>query len=236
MAYVGLPLNRWDLRLAQPSGSQPGRKVPKDHCHPIHCARHDPARLHRPRTARARGVPGRVPRPDPRRLRTRPAPVHQLVPLPFPAPVRGPPRRYRRLRPRPGSPRPSPRHRHPAAVHYRRVLPVRRRRRAPRSFPGRARPPPAAGLRVSCHRPGPQRTRRHAGRRRHWLAAGARADFPARLERAASVGDYWRRYRASGPGARAPDPDDHPQGRRGRHHSARAAHRPDDRPGHRGTV
>jgi hypothetical protein len=43
-AYVGFPLNRWDLRLAQPSESQPGPEVPDDHCRPIHCPRHDPAR------------------------------------------------------------------------------------------------------------------------------------------------------------------------------------------------
>ena len=34
-------------QLAQPSGSQPGREVPDDHCHPLHRARHDPARLQR---------------------------------------------------------------------------------------------------------------------------------------------------------------------------------------------
>ncbi len=33
-------------QLAQPPGSQPGREVPDDHCHPFNCARHDPARLH----------------------------------------------------------------------------------------------------------------------------------------------------------------------------------------------
>ena len=36
-----------------------------------------------------------------------------------------------------------------------------------------------------------------------------------------------------GPRARAPDDDDHPQGRQGGHHPAGAAHRPGDRPGHR---
>ena len=36
-----------------------------------------------------------------------------------------------------------------------------------------------------------------------------------------------------GPGARAPHPGHHPQGRQGRHHPARPAHRPGDRPGHR---
>jgi ferredoxin-NADP reductase len=33
--------------LAQPSRFQPGREVPDDHCRPICCARHDPARLQR---------------------------------------------------------------------------------------------------------------------------------------------------------------------------------------------
>jgi integrase/recombinase XerD len=36
--------------------------VPDDHCRPIHCPRHDPARLHRSRTARPGRVPGRIPR------------------------------------------------------------------------------------------------------------------------------------------------------------------------------
>ncbi len=56
--------------------------------------------------------------------------------------------------------RPGPRDRHAAAVHHRRVLPVRGRRRTPGALPGRARPPSAAGLRVACRRPGPQRARR----------------------------------------------------------------------------
>jgi hypothetical protein len=58
---------------------------------PINRARHDPARLHRSRTTRPRRVPRRIPRPDPRRLHPRPAPVHYLVPRPFPGPVRRPP-------------------------------------------------------------------------------------------------------------------------------------------------
>jgi hypothetical protein len=44
-----------DPRSAQPRpGLSPGREVPDDHCRPIHRARHDPARLHRRRTARPR--------------------------------------------------------------------------------------------------------------------------------------------------------------------------------------
>jgi hypothetical protein len=133
-------------KLAQPSGSQPAREVPDDHCRPNHCPRHDPARLHRRRTARPRRVPGRIPRPDPRGLHPRPAPVHWLVPRPLPGPVRRPPRRHRRLRARPGSTRTSACHRHPAAVHHRRVLQIRGRRGAPRAFPGRPRAAAAAGL------------------------------------------------------------------------------------------
>jgi len=34
------PLSCWDSQLAQPSGSQPGREVPEDHCRPIYCPRH----------------------------------------------------------------------------------------------------------------------------------------------------------------------------------------------------
>ena len=63
---------------------QPGREVPDDHCRPIR---------------RARRVPSRVPRPDPRGLRSGSAPVHHLVPGPLPETVRRPPRQHRELRP-----------------------------------------------------------------------------------------------------------------------------------------
>ena len=63
--------------------------------------------------------------------------------------------------------------------------------------------------------------------------ARARADLAARAERAAGLRGHGRGHRAPGPGARAPDADHHPQGRQDRHHSAGAAHRPGDRPGHR---
>src|SRR5215469_2616724 len=72
-------------------------------------------------------------------------------------------------------PRPRPGHHYPAAMHHRRVLPVRGGGRPARSLPGRACPPPPAVLRVPCHRAGPQRTRRAAGRRRARLADRARA-------------------------------------------------------------
>src|SRR5580692_10706973 len=61
------------------------------------------------------------------------------------------------------------------------------------------------------------------------------ADLAARLERAAGLRGHRRRYRAPGPGTRAPDPGHHPQGRQGRHHPARAPYRPRDRPRRRGT-
>ena len=61
----------------------------------------------------------------------------------------------------------------------------------------------------------------------------ARADLAARAERPAGLGGHRRGHRAAGPGARAPDADDHAQGRQGGHHPAGAAHRPGDRPGHR---
>ena len=164
-----------------------------------------------------------------------PAPVHHLVPRPLPVAVRRPPRRHRKLRQGTRSQGPGPRDRHPAAVHHRRVLQVRRRRRAPRAFPGRSRPPSAGRLRVTCCRAGPQRAGRAPGRRRARPACRACADLAARVERAAGLGGHRCRYRAPGPGARPPDPDHHPQGRQGRHHPARAAHRPGNRPGHRGT-
>jgi Phage integrase, N-terminal SAM-like domain len=79
----------------------------------------------------------------------------------------------------------------------------------------------------------PQRARRPAGRRRARAAGRACADLPARAERAAGLRSHRRRHRAPGTGARAPDADHHPQERQGRHHPARATHRPGNRPGHR---
>jgi hypothetical protein len=190
--------------LAQLPGFQPGGEVPDDHCRPIHRARHDPARLHRPRTARPRRVPGRVPRPDPRGLHPRPAPVHWLVSQPFPVAVLGAPRRHRKLRPATRSQRPSPRHGHPAAVHHRRVLQVRRRRRTPGSLARRLCPAAAGRLRVTCRRAGPQRARRAAGGRRARPACGARARLLAGLERPAGLRSGRRRHRAPRPGTRAP--------------------------------
>src|SRR6516162_4036897 len=67
--------------------------------------------LHRSRTARPCRVPGRVPGADPRGVRARLAPIHDLVPCPLPGLVRRPPRRHRELRP--GSGRQGPR---PATV------------------------------------------------------------------------------------------------------------------------
>ena len=131
-------------------------------------------------------------------------PVHHLVPRPLLAPVRRPPPRYRVLRPGAGSQRPGPRHRHPAAVHHRRVLQVRGRRRAPRAFPRRSRPPSAGGLRISCRRPGPQRTRRAPGRRRTRPASRACVDLAARAERAAGVRGH-RVTQCVGPGRSSPD-------------------------------
>jgi hypothetical protein len=57
-------VNRWDRNWPSPPRFQPGREAPDNHCRPIHRVRHDPARLHRSRTARPRRVPGRVPRAD----------------------------------------------------------------------------------------------------------------------------------------------------------------------------
>jgi hypothetical protein len=58
--------------------------------------------------------------------------------------------------------------------------------------PGRARPAPPAGLRVARHRPGPQRARRHPGRRRTRLARRARPDLAAGAERAAGLRGHRR--------------------------------------------
>jgi integrase family protein with SAM-like domain len=62
---------------------------------------------------------------------------------------------------------------------------------------------------------------------------GEHALISARAERAAGIGGHRRGHRAPGPRTRAPDADDHPEGRQGRDHSAGAADRPGDRPGRR---
>jgi hypothetical protein len=116
-----------------------------------------------------------------------------------------------------------------------RFLQVRGRGRTSRALPGRPRPAAASRLRVARRRPGPQRARRAVGCRRTRPAARACADLAAGIEWAASLRGYWRRHRAPGPRTRAPDAHDHPQGRKGRHHPARATYRPGNRPGHRRT-
>ncbi len=102
-----------------------------------------------------------------------------------------------------------------------------------RSLTRRACPPAPPGLRVPRHRTGPQRTRRTPGRRRARAAGGARPDLPARPQRAARLRGCERGHRGARHTARAQHPGDHPQGRQGRHHPARATHRPGNRPGDR---
>jgi hypothetical protein len=51
---------------------------------------------------------------------------------------------------------------------------------------------PPAGLRLARHRPGPQRTRRAAGRRRAGLVGRARADLAAGAQRAAGLRSHRR--------------------------------------------
>ena len=127
--------NCWDRNWPGLPRFQPGREVPDDHCHPLHRARHDPARLHRSQTARPRRVPGRIPRPDPRSVRAGPTPVHQLVPSPIPGLVRRPPRRHRKLCPGARSPGRARATVTPAAVHHRRVLQLCRSKKSSSSIP-----------------------------------------------------------------------------------------------------
>src|SRR5690242_9295795 len=75
--------------------------------------------------------------------------------------------------------------------------------------------------------------RRAAGRRRTGATGRACAYLTAGPQRAPRLRSYRRRYRSPGHRTRAPDPGDHPQRRQGRHHPARAAHGPGDRPGDR---
>ena len=66
-------------------------------------------------------------------------------------------------------------------------LPVRRGGGTPRAFPGRARPPTPTGLRIPRHRVGPQRSRRHARRRRSRPGDRARPHLATRDQRAANL-------------------------------------------------
>jgi Phage integrase, N-terminal SAM-like domain len=97
-------------------------------------------------------------------------------------------------------------------------------------IPGSARPPAPPRLRVARNRTGPQRARRPAGRRWARTARGTRPDLPAGPERAAGLRGHWRRHRGPGHRARSPDSGDHPQGRQGCYHSARATYGTGDRP------
>jgi hypothetical protein len=63
----------------------------------------------------------------------------------------------------------------------------------------------------------------------------ARADLPARAQRAARVRGDRRGHRAPTPGTWAPHPGHHPQRREGRHYPPRPAYRQGDRPGRRRT-
>src|SRR5262245_32779313 len=81
-----------------------------------------------------------------------------------------------------------------------------------------------------------KRARRDAGRCRARDGSRTRADLPARFERPAGVRGHRCGHSGSRRGTRAPDADHHPQGRRGRHYPAGAAHRPGHRPGHRRTA
>ena len=92
---------------------------------------------------------------------------------------------------------------------------------------------PRAGLRVARRRARPQRARRAAGGGRARPADRACADLATGPERTAGLRGHRRRHRAPRPRTRTPDADDHAKGRQGRHHSAGAAHRPGDGPGHR---
>ena len=65
-------------------------------------------------------------------------------------------------------------------------------RRSSLSTPRPPRPAPPAGLRVARHRPGPQRARRHPGRRRTRPACRARPDLAAGAERAAGLRGHRR--------------------------------------------
>ena len=175
--------------------------MPDDHHHNRPRAR--PARVHQCRTARARQVPSRVPRPDTRGVRAGPAPVHRLgagisrcpcSPSAAPTSKASPGTWKPRDAPAPPSPggcAPSPGSANTRSKKNSSSIP-----RLPMSG-GRgwimSRTPP----------PGPQRARRPAGGCRARPAAGARADLLAGPEQPAGLRGHRRRYRATGPGARA---------------------------------
>src|ERR1700733_11069203 len=78
--YGPVIVPRWDPVSAQPSGSRLSPEVPHGHRAILNLTRRPPARVHRCRAACSRRLPGRIPRPDPRGLHARPAPVHRMVP------------------------------------------------------------------------------------------------------------------------------------------------------------
>jgi hypothetical protein len=130
---------------------------------------------------------------------------------------------------------PRTRHGHPKAVHHRRVLQVRGRGRTPGPLPGRA----VRRLRIDYESHAVALDRNELGAL--LVAAGLGTPGEHALVPLLALNGL-RVSEATcadiehlGPGARAPDPDHHPQGRQDRHHPARTAHCPGDRPGHRRT-
>ena len=188
LAYVAGNVHRWDLRRPGLSRTRLILEVPHGRRADLYFSRPCPARFHRCRATRARRVPGRLSRADPRGIHPGSAPVHWLVPGPVPAAVLGPAARTSRLSPANWKPRAGPVLPSPAGCPP---------SPGSTSTPSRknsltTRPPAAAGLRVARHRPRPQRGRRAAGRSRARAGTRARADLPARPQRAARVGGHRR--------------------------------------------
>ena len=198
-------------RLSQPPGLEPDPGVPDDHHH-IHCPRADRANLHQYRAVGVGGVPGWLQRPYARGLELVCA-VRQLVPAAAPALVCGPPCRHRVLCPRPGSAWPCTGHRDASAVYRRRVstgTPLRKSCWIIRQRPLFAVPDWTTSR---CHRPGPQRVRRTAGRSRArparrapalqspcWPSTGCASPEPP----SADLGEPWASTRTPDPGRMPP--------------------------------
>jgi|SRR5665213_2278034 len=99
-----------------------------------------------------------------------------------------------------------------------------------RALTRRSRTSPAAGLRIARRRAGPQRGRRAARRRGTGCTERARPHLTVGHQRATHLRGTRRGHRQTRPRTWPPHPDRAAQGRQDRHHPARPAYRPRDRP------
>ena len=231
--YVAGIVHRWDFRRPSLPGPGCSWRCPDDRHDSFYCPRHHPAGLHRCRAARARRVPGRLPRPDPRGLHSRPAPVQRLVParsLPLFAVRRADIETFARELEAGGRARATVTRRLcTIAGFYKYAVEEELLEHSPAAHVRRPR------LDYESHATALDRNEIGA----LLVAAGLGPPGEHALISLLALNGLRVSETASadiehlGAGTRPPDSDHHPQGRQGRHHPARPAHRPRDRPGHR---